>query len=139
MKVESLRSPYEKVGGLVYFGRMVDKIRLHQAGKLPEDYWANLGAGFDGRACSFLGIDYTALVERVKQGGSDEEILNWAFSQGGQPSQDQIFIWNEFMRKFGWNDEMSPRLTMRLKEGGFENRTDIQTFFDYIDLDEARR
>ena len=27
---------------------------------------------------------------------------------------------------------------MRLKEAGFENRTDIQTFFDFIELDEGR-
>ena len=49
MHVPGLRSPYLKVGRLVYFGRMLDKIRLHAAGKLPEaDYGANLGKGFDG-------------------------------------------------------------------------------------------
>lgn len=41
--VEGLRSPRVGVGGLVYFGRMVDKVRLEQAGNLPEDYRANLG------------------------------------------------------------------------------------------------
>jgi hypothetical protein len=29
-----LRSPPEKVGGLVHFGRMLDKIRLHARGEL---------------------------------------------------------------------------------------------------------
>ena len=33
---------------------------------------------------------------------------------------------------------MSERLAQRLKEAGCENRTDIQTFFDFIDLDERR-
>ncbi len=32
--VPGLRSPYAKVGRLVYFGRMLDKIRLHAAGRL---------------------------------------------------------------------------------------------------------
>jgi hypothetical protein len=41
MKVPGLRSSYEKVGGIVYFGRMLDKIRLHASGRLPEGY--NLG------------------------------------------------------------------------------------------------
>jgi hypothetical protein len=41
MKVPGLRSLYEKVGGIVYFGRMLDKIRLHASGRLPEGY--NLG------------------------------------------------------------------------------------------------
>jgi Domain of unknown function (DUF5069) len=37
MKVPGLRSAYKKVDGIVYFARMIDKIRLHQAGMLPED------------------------------------------------------------------------------------------------------
>ena len=38
-----LRSPRAKVGRLVYSGRMLDKIRLHAAGRLPAGYAANLG------------------------------------------------------------------------------------------------
>jgi gluconokinase len=117
---------------------MLDKIRLHATGKLPHDYHANLGGGFDGRAASFLWIEYPALVERVKQGGTDGEILEWAFAQGHQPSVEEIEIWNDFMRKRGWNDESSERLVMRKRESGLENRDDVQTFFDYIDADEGR-
>jgi Domain of unknown function (DUF5069) len=72
MKVPGLRSAYEKVDGIVYFGRMIDKIRLHQAGKLPEDYLPYLGAcasqAFDGRCCRFLQVDYSQLTEAVKGG-----------------------------------------------------------------------
>ena len=46
-------------------------------------------------------------------------------------------VWNEFMRKRGWNDVATERLVMRKGESGFTDRTDIQTFFDYIDADEA--
>jgi len=139
MKIEALRSPYVQTEGIVYFGRMIDKIRLHSEGKLPEEYVPNLGGGFDARACSFLGIEYPALVERVKQGGTDEDFLHWAFSQGHKPTEEQVEVWNDFMRKRGWNDDGSSRLVMRLKESGFEDHTEIQTFFDYIDLDEERR
>ena len=31
------RSPAEKIGGLVYFGRMLDKIRAHAKGELPAE------------------------------------------------------------------------------------------------------
>lgn len=136
MKVSSLRSPSAKVGGLNYFGRMIDKIRLHAARQLPEEYVPNLGGGFDARAVNFLWIEYPALVERVKQGGTDEELLEWAFAQGRRPSEEEIEVWNEFMRKRGWNDEGSERLEMRKRESGFSERTDIQTFFAYIDADE---
>ena len=36
--IPGLRSCYDKVGRLIYFGRMLDKIRLHAAGQLPPDY-----------------------------------------------------------------------------------------------------
>jgi gluconokinase len=138
MNVPNLRSPYAKIGGVFYFGRMLDKIRLHAAHQLPAEYQPNLGGGFDGRTLSFLWIEYPALVERVKAGGTDEEILEWACAQGRQPSAEEIEIWNEFMRKRGWNDESSERLEMRKRESGFGNRAEIQTFFDYIDADEGR-
>jgi gluconokinase len=139
MKVPNLRSPHDKVGGIDYFGRLLDKVRLREEGTLPQDYIANLGEGFDQRCASFLGVDYHFLASRVLQGGSDQEILEWCFLQGHRPSEEQIEVWNEFMRKRGWNDAGSARLKERLAESGFENHTDIQTFFDYIDLDEERR
>ncbi|SRR5579862_1881396 len=138
MDIPNLRSPSEKVGGIYYFGRMLDKIRIHEAGGLPAEYQKNLGEGFDGRCVRFLRIDYPALVERVKEGGSDGELLDWAFSRGRKPDEEEIEIWNEFMRKRGWNDEATPILQKRLGEGGFEDRRDIQTLFAYIDLDEGR-
>ncbi len=117
---------------------MFDKIRLHSAGKLPEDYHANLGKGFDARALTFLDIDYPSLIERVTQGGTDEELLDWCFQRGRHPTDEQIEIWNEFMRKRGWKDDGTPVLLRRLKEIHCEHRTDIQTSFDFIDLDEGR-
>jgi gluconokinase len=138
MNVPCLRSPHDKTRGIVYFGRMLDKIRLHTAGKLPGDYLGNLGIGFDERCVKFLWVEYPALVARVKQGGTDDDILEWCFGQGRKPSDEEIEVWNEFMRKRGWNDDGSARLQQRLVEGGFEKRTDIQTFFDFIDLDEGR-
>jgi hypothetical protein len=38
MKVPGLRSAHEEVGGIVYFGRMLDKIRLKARRELPSDY-----------------------------------------------------------------------------------------------------
>ena len=138
MKIENLRSPYEKVGPLFYFGRMLDKIRLHAGGHLTEDYQPNLGKGFDARCLNLLRVSYEDVVERVKQGGNDEEILEWCYKNGHEPNEGDVDVWNEFMRKFGWNDRASATLQRRLAEGGFSNRHDIQTIFDYIDLDEGR-
>jgi gluconokinase len=55
------RSAYDRAGGIVYFARMLHKIRLRAAGALRADFHANPGSGFDGRCCRFLGIEYPAL------------------------------------------------------------------------------
>ena len=133
-----LRSPSEKVGGLFYFGRMLDKIRAHAKGELPSDYHANLGKGFDDKCVKFLRVNYEQLVEHVKKAGTDEEILQWCFSVGRRPSENDIYVWNEFMRKRGWNDEVSEMVTRRKAEAGMSDRSDIETSFQFIDADEGR-
>ena len=133
-----LRSPFVKVNGLVYFGRMLDKIRLHAKDHLPEEYQTNLGKGFDERCVRFLRVDYNQLLEHVKEGGTDDEVLQWCFNAGRQPSDDEIYVWNEFMRKRGWNDELSETLKRRKKEAGMAGRSEIETMFSFIDADEGR-
>jgi hypothetical protein len=133
-----LRSPSEKVGGLFYFGRMLDKIRLHAKGELRSDYHGNLGKGFDEKCVKFLRVGYDGLIERVKQGGTDKEILDWCFTVGRKPTEDDIYVWNEFMRKLGWNDEVSEMVVRRKAEAGMTDRSDIQTSFQFIDADEGR-
>jgi len=136
--VPGLRSPRERVGGLVYLGRMVDKMRLAMAGKLPADYQENLGKGFDKACCDFLGVGYAALQKRVHEGGSDAEILAWCEKHGSPRNGEERKIWNEYLEKRGWRDEMSDRLVFRKQESGWGERDEIQTFFDYIDADEGR-
>jgi len=137
-QVPGLRSPYVKVSRLVYFGRMLDKIRLHAAGRLPvADYAANLGKGFDGRCCNFLRINYDELKARTLQGGADEEILAWAHERGGARTDEECEIWNGFMMKRGWRDVGAEILAKRIKESSLEGAP-IMTMFDYLDFDEGR-
>jgi gluconokinase len=136
MKIPRLRSPHEKLGDIVYFGRMLDKIRLHAEGKLPVDYHKALGGGFDARCCAFLGVKYEDVVVRVRLGGEDADMLEWCLTNGRKPSPDDIEIWNSYLRKRGWRDDASQRLAERKKEFNISHRDDIQTFFDLLDVDE---
>jgi hypothetical protein len=122
------RSPSELVGGLRYFARMLDKIRLRARGELHSDYHANLGhrKAADGAMCNFLRIDYQQLRQRVLEGGSDEEVLEWCYQNGRR-------------LKFGWNDLATPTLERRKKELGISDRADIQTMGDLFDYEEGRR
>lgn len=136
--VPGLRSPREEVEGVMYFGRMVDKLRLEQAGRLPKEYHENMGRGFDAACCDFLGVSYSEFRERVRQGGSDRELLHWCQSRGKPRDAADRSMWNAFLSKRGWRDDLADRLVFRKKEAGWENRNEIQTFFDYIDADEGR-
>lgn len=137
--VPGLRSPYDKVGRIVYFGRMLDKIRLQAAGQLPlDEYGANLGKGFDGRCCAFLRVAYQDLKAKVVAGANrDDDLLAWAEQQGGRRTDEECDIWNGFMTKRCWRDSGAEILAKRIRESGFEGKT-ILTMFDYIDYDEGR-
>lgn len=135
-------SAFNLTGGLVYFARMLDKIRLQAAGRLRTDFHPNLGSGFDGRCCRLLGVEYAALCQRVVAGGTDDEIFEWSQARGNRLTAEQILVWNKFMVKRGWRDE-DDGSTQELEEykaaSGLAHRTDLVTFFDYYEVDEGRR
>lgn len=132
-----LRSPYDRTGGLVFFGRMLDKIRLHAAGRLPADYGKNIGKGFDMRCAEHLGVIYDEIVKRTLEGGTDEEILAWCRAKGGPRTDIQIEMFNSFLMKRGWRDNASDIVKRRIVEDGLTDKP-IETFFDLIDYDEGR-
>ena len=124
---------------MIYFARMLDKIRLNAAQKLREDFCENLGTGLDGRCTGYLRVDYADLAARVQVGGEDEEILRWCYEAGRELDKVDIFVWNEFMRKLGWNDPVTETLMRRKKESGLEGRDEIQTMAEYFEYDEGRK
>lgn len=132
-------SPYVKTKNLVWFARMLQKARLHAAGQLGADYTPWIGKGFDGRCVRFLHVEYAALLARIAQPGTDEEILEWCFAQGRRPTDEEILIFNEFMVKRGIRDTDNPGQVEGYKtKNGFGGRADIQTYFDVIEADEGR-
>ena len=89
--------------------------------------------------CNFLRIDYEQLRQRVLEGGSDEEILEWCYQNGRRLNEGDLLVWNNFSAKFGWNDRATPTLERRKKQLGISGRADIQTMSDLFDYEEGRR
>jgi len=138
MKDVGLRSPCDKIGGLVYFGRMVDQIRANATGKLPPEYQTGLGKGLDEYCVNFLGVSYSLIVHYVKTGLSDGAILQSCFAMGHRPTEAEIYMWNEFMLKRGWHDDASRTLKQLKREEGLTARSEIETIFQLIDVAEGR-
>jgi len=135
------KSPREMTGGIMYFPRMLDKIRLHARGELGEDYHANLGhrKAADGACCNCLRVNYADLRERVLQGGSDEEIIEWCFEKGRRLNEGDIVVWNGFASKLGWRDFATPTLERQKEKHGITDRADIVTIPDFLDFEEGRK
>lgn len=134
------RSAYDQTGGLVYFPRMCDKIRMQSAGELGDDYHGYLGKGFDGRICAFLRVEYGDVKARVLEGKTDEQVLAWCLENGRGLEDIDYIVWNGFARKRGWRDEDggSEFLENAKTGAGFGDRGGLLTMFDFYEHDEGR-
>jgi hypothetical protein len=125
------KSPKETTKGMMYFPRMLDKIRLHLGGELHDDYQENFGAlkAADGVCCNFLRVHHRDLIERVKQGGTDEEILQWCFEKGRRLNEGDLFVWNGICieARLARFDHAASRRTKKTNENRRSRRHSFQT------------
>ncbi len=133
------RSPYEKLAGLYFLGRTIDKIRLHKAGELRRDFHELMGKGFDARIMAFLELDYAVFAEYVRTGAPDAACAEYVQRKGRPLNEATTLIWNDFATKRGWRDSGTDILEKFKAESGLSSRADIQTFFDYWEIDEGRK
>jgi len=142
MQTKTPCTDYIETKGLIYFARMLDKIRLKARGELAPDYFTGVDEDptmFDARCTRFLDVNYDELVERTLKGGSDEEILEWCFERGRRPSDEEISIWNAFLMKRGWRDDASADLQAAKERSGLGDCDDIKTWVDLHDAEEGRK
>ena len=133
------RSPYEKIGGLFYLGRCIDKIRLKQANQLRPDFHELMGKGYDARITGYLEIDYAKFTEFVLTGATDEQCWEYCVKHGKKINELTTLIWNDFAAKRGWRDSASELLVKFKTESGLAQRDDLLTLFDYWEVDEGRK
>lgn len=137
--VISPRSPLESMDGWVHLPRLIDKIRLHAAGKLGADYQGNLmTTGFDAKwleVAEVQGDEFRALVEKSV---CDGEICDW-IRKHVRKSERVKEAFKEHVITYGREGEdLRAKLQKRKEESGIGDRADIQCFVDYIDADEGR-
>ena len=139
MNNEAPKSCYAKTGGLFYFARMCSKVRLRSQGKLSGDYFEMLGQGFDGRTCRYLRVSYEDVKAQVLSGRTDEQVLDWCYTNGRRLTDEEILIYNSFMSKRGWrDDETDVYIPEMIKKYGLRDDGSVLTDFDLIEMDEGR-
>ncbi len=123
--------------GWVYLPRFIDKVRLHLAGRLHEDYQPNLTRGFDGIWLEEAGVDADEFIEVVRNSLTDGEVFDWVRKNANNSEAAQERVRKRILDR-GINDEFTEKLAVRKAESGLSDRDDIIRFVDYIDADEGR-
>jgi hypothetical protein len=125
--------------GWMHLPRFIDKVRLHLAGKLHEDYQPNFCKGFDGTWLEMAGVDAQQFIEVVKRSVTDGEICDWVL-KNVKKDESVKEAHRQRMLNYPRKDdpEMQARLKMRKEQAGLAHRNEIQTFVDFIDADEKR-
>ena len=137
------RSPKEQVRGLGHLGRLIDKVKMRNAGQI-QDY-NYLTVGFDKYLLDKLEIKGEDFEKRVLQGGTDAEIADWVRSNGKSLSDAEKAEWNDMVLTFGPKAPMAQKAFDEYKAGlakkrgvSVESLSHITTWFSLIEHDEAR-
>ncbi len=137
------RIPKEQANGLCHLGRLIDKIRMRNAG-LIQDY-NYLTVGFDKYLLDKLEIQGVDFEKQVLQGGTDEEIADWVKANGKALTDEEKVEWNNMILTFGPKAEMAQKAFDRNKSAlaqkrgvSVEELSHITTWFGLIEHDEDR-
>lgn len=128
------RSPRQRLSGYVILPRVLDKGRAHLAGKSGEYKYNN---PLDKRLFAFVGITADDLLDQLKQGKSDSEILDWiAGASSTKPSAWDILQWSAYQdQRVPDSLEAKQRFATQLAALA-PKRADTHTSFDLLDLDD---
>ena len=139
---DRLRSPRERLGGYVILPRLIDKVRLHAQGLLPEPYVPFLlrpGLPLDGRFLAFTGLQPEALRQAVLSNDDDEAILAWVTATALLHTSQEIEAWSDGLVRLQ-PDRALARLLGRLSpELAKQVEFTQHPLFDLIDMDERCR
>ena len=137
-----LRSPRERLGGYVILPRLIDKVRLHAQGLLPEPYVPFLlrpGLPLDGRFLAFTGLQPEALRAAVCSAKHDPDIFAWVRDAAASHSPEEIEGWSAALEQLR-PDRVLARLLTRLSPGlALQVDFTQHPLFDLIEMDEGLR
>ena len=94
---DRLRSPRERLGGYVILPRLIDKVRLHAQGLLPEPCRSVLRPGLplDGRFLCLHRIATGGPSTAVLSNDDDEAILAWVTATALLHTSQEIEAWSD--------------------------------------------
>lgn len=128
------RSPYEQLGGIYFLPRTIDKMRAYIAGTVGE-YRAT--SGFSTTIFDLFGVTPEEFEEIVKANESDEQILK-VLMERRPVTRGEIEEYNQRAINWPLDEAGKARHRKMLEDAGYGHRTDVETMFDRLDLDDGR-
>ena len=133
------RSPYEKLGGIVFLPRSIDKGRAELAGTLG-DYVVRIGRSV--RLFEFLGVTAEAFITGLRHRPDDDAVWVWVSQEMTPRTAGEVAEFNRQMCASTPEDGVDrwTRAQFRdfMADIGQAHRTDVTRHFDRLDLDEGR-
>lgn len=128
------RSPRVRLGGFAHLPRLLDKARAFAVGKQGLYEY---GAMMDRHFFTFTGITSDALLEEVRKGLSDAEILAWVLTAMRPQRQPfEIQQWSTWLESIGPATAEGHAWISTKIEGYGPGRDDIRTYCEHLDLDD---
>lgn len=128
------RSPRVRLGGYVILARILDKGRATIAGQNGE---YNYACPVDERFLSYVGIDPEQLKAELAAGKGDFEILEWIQANARHsPAAWEIAQWSVHQETTAPADPGSREFFSKVHIAANEQREDVVTWFDLLDLDD---
>ena len=128
------RSPRVRLGGYTILPRLLDKARATLTGTNGDYIYDNPN---DGHFFRFTGIAPDALMEQVKTGAGDWDMLLWVNANAPlKRTPLEISQWSDWTETVAFNDvEMREWFSEQIKRLN-PAREDLRGTFDYLDLDD---
>lgn len=128
------RSPRVRLGGYAMLPRILDKARSSIVGKAGDYKYGN---PMDQYFFGFTGVAQNALLEQVKTGVSDWDLLLWVNAHANpKRAPHEIRAWSAWLETMPIGDaedlEWFAAQVKRLNPA----RTDLHTIVDYLDADD---
>ena len=128
------RSPRVRLRGYVIVPRLLDKGRAALAGKLGEYHY---NCPLDQRFFNFVGINPDRLKEQLAAGLGDREIVTWIEANAAHKHAPwEVEQWSHWQEKRAPSDTESREFFNRLHKEAGNDRGDIVTWFELLDLDD---
>jgi hypothetical protein len=126
------RSMRVRLGGYAHLPRLLDKARAVIAGKGAEYHY---NCPLDQRFFAFTVINQEEMLEAIKSGKTDVEMLEWV-NERAKRQPNEIIAWSAWVEHLGPGGDEGHEWVASVIKGHKSGRDDIRSFADILDFDD---